>query len=130
MQQCRLSRSTVIASIAVSDMARAREFYEGKLALGNGREQPDGGTTYPCGGGTSIHVFPSPDNAGKSGATLARWDTDDVEAAVDELASNGVAFEHYGDPIRTNEKGIADGVVKGIAWFRDPDGNMLAVAEG
>jgi len=89
----------------------------------------DGGITYPCADGTEIHPYPSPDNAGKSGATLAFWTVDDVDKVVDELSSKGVTFEQYDmDPIKTNEKGIAelpDG--EKVAWFKDPDGNILAV---
>ena len=123
-----LSTSAVTAAIGVSDMTRATEFYEGKLGLSGGVDQGDGGRTYPCGGGTKIHVFPSPDNAGKSGATLAAWTVDDVEATVDELTRNGVTFEQYGEPFNTDEKGIARfGDDNTVAWFKDPDGNTLAV---
>jgi catechol 2,3-dioxygenase-like lactoylglutathione lyase family enzyme len=123
-------------AVAVSNMDRAKEFYEGKLGLSNGQEQPDGGTTYQCVDGTSIHVYPSPDNAGKSGATLGAWETDDVESLVDELTANGVTFEKYDtDRLKTDEKGIAtfgDGKASYVkhASFRDPDGNVLGVYGG
>jgi len=117
------------SAVAVSDMETAKEFYEGKLGLSGGEEVGDGGITYPCADGTEIHPYPSPDNAGKSGATLAFWTVDDVDKVVDELSSKGVTFEQYDmDPIKTNEKGIAelpDG--EKVAWFKDPDGNILAV---
>jgi Glyoxalase/Bleomycin resistance protein/Dioxygenase superfamily len=101
---------------------------EGKLGLPGGPEEGDGGITYRCAGETAIHVYPSPENAGKSGATLAAWGTDDVDGTVDELSSKGVQFEQYDmDPIKTNEKGIADVGGELIAWFKDPDGNTLAV---
>jgi catechol 2,3-dioxygenase-like lactoylglutathione lyase family enzyme len=123
-----LSDSPVSTAIAVSDIDRAREFYEGKLGLSGGEVEVDGGITYPCGDGTSIHPYPSPDNAGKSGATLAFWAVADVEATVDELNSKGVKFEQYGEPFNTDAKGIArfEGNAAG-AWFRDPDGNILAL---
>jgi catechol 2,3-dioxygenase-like lactoylglutathione lyase family enzyme len=123
-----LSDSRVEPTIAVSDMARATEFYEGKLGLSGGDDQPDGGHTYPCGSGTRIHVYPSPDNAGKSGATLAGWLVDDVEGTVDELIAKGVKFEQYGEPFNTNDKGIAKLGDIAIAWLKDPDGNTLAIA--
>jgi catechol 2,3-dioxygenase-like lactoylglutathione lyase family enzyme len=125
-----LSGYKVTAAIAVSDMDKAKEFYEGKLGLTGGEEQGDGGITYPAGDGTAIHPYPSP-YAGKSEATLAFFEVDDVEKVVDELSSNGVTFEQYGDPINTNEKGIAefDDGVKG-AFFKDPDGNVMAVGDG
>lgn len=123
-----LSDSPVGATVAVSDMARAKEFYESKLGLSGGEEQSDGGTTYACGGGTTLHVYPSPGNAGSSGATLAGWWVEDVEATVDELSARGVTFEQYGEPFNTDAKGIArfEGGEMG-AWFRDPDGNILAI---
>jgi catechol 2,3-dioxygenase-like lactoylglutathione lyase family enzyme len=123
-----LKSCKVEAVVAVSDMSRAREFYEGKLGLQGGPEQPDGGVTYMCGEGTELHVYPSPDNAGKSGATLAAFATSDVEGTVDELTSNGVEFERFDtDQIKTNEKGIAEFGDDRIAWFKDPDGNTLGV---
>jgi catechol 2,3-dioxygenase-like lactoylglutathione lyase family enzyme len=122
-----LSDSRVEPTIAVSDMARAKEFYEGKLGLSGGDDQGDGGHTYPCGGDTGIHVYPSPDNAGKSGATLAGWLVDDVEATVDELTAKGVTFEQYGEPFNTDQKGIAKLGDIVAAWFKDPDGNTLAI---
>ena len=115
--------------VPVSDMEKAKEFYEGKLGLSNGEEQGDGGITYPCADGSQIHPYPSPDNVGKSGATQAFWEVDDIEGVVDELSSKGVSFEQYdSDPIKTNEKGIAelpDGLK--VAWFKDQDGNLLAL---
>jgi catechol 2,3-dioxygenase-like lactoylglutathione lyase family enzyme len=117
----------VEAIVTASDMAKAKEFYEGVLGLSGGPETQDGGITYECAEGTSIHVYPS-DNAGQSGATLAAWTTDDVDGTVEELASKGVQFEQYDmDPIKTNEKGIAEFGGDKIAWFKDPDGNILAI---
>jgi catechol 2,3-dioxygenase-like lactoylglutathione lyase family enzyme len=122
-----LSDYSVGAVIAVTDMARAKEFYEGQLGLTGGEDQADGGCAYPCGGGTTIHVYPSA-HAGTTGATLASWSVDDVESVVDELASKGVKFEQYDMPeLKTDAKGIvALGDSRG-AWFKDPDGNTLAV---
>jgi catechol 2,3-dioxygenase-like lactoylglutathione lyase family enzyme len=121
-----LRESPVAATIPVSDLARAREFYEGTLGLTGGKDQDDGGHTYPS-GGSLIHVYPSPANAGASGATLAAWMVDDVEGAVDELIAKGVTFEQYGEPLSTDEKGIARIGGSEMAWFRDPDGNILAI---
>jgi catechol 2,3-dioxygenase-like lactoylglutathione lyase family enzyme len=125
-----LSDKQVIPAVAVSDMAKAREFYEGKLGLSNGEEKPDGGVRYPCGGGSALHVYPSPDNAGRSPATEAAFRVDDIEGAVDELAANGVTFEQYDiGPIKTNEKGIAQLGDAFGAWFKDPDGNIFGLEQ-
>jgi catechol 2,3-dioxygenase-like lactoylglutathione lyase family enzyme len=124
-----LSDGKVEAVVAVSDIAKAKEFYEGKLGLSGAKDEEDGGITYTCGGGTMIHLYPSPDNAGKSPATLAAFLPDDVEGTVDELAGKGVEFEQYGEPLNTNEKGIAKLGDSSGAWFKDPDGNILAIGE-
>jgi catechol 2,3-dioxygenase-like lactoylglutathione lyase family enzyme len=123
-----LSEAKVGAAVAVSDMERAREFYEVKLGLAGGWDTGDGGRTYPCGAGTEIHVFPSA-GAGKSESTIAGFTVDDIEATVDELAGNGVAFEQYGEPLNTNGKGIADLGEAKAAWMKDPDGNVLALTQ-
>ena len=78
-----------------------------------------------------MHVYLSPEHAGKSTATLVGWDADNVERVVDELSSRGVTFERYDEgPIITDEKGIAtfEGSAK-VAYFRDPDGNTLSIAQ-
>ena len=122
-----LSSYKLSASIAVSDMARAKEFYEGKLGLSAVRSQADGSQIYASGGDASLHVYPSPAHAGKSTATLATWYVDDVERVVDELSSGGVTFEHY-EELTTDAKGISPRAGGGkVAWFKDPNGNTFAV---
>jgi catechol 2,3-dioxygenase-like lactoylglutathione lyase family enzyme len=126
-----LGTYTVRGSVAVSDMSRAAEFYEGKLGLEAGDRQSDESRIYACAGGTSLHVYESPAHAGKAPATLATWYVDDLEQVVDELSSNGVAFERYADPgLTTDEKGIYEFDDGRVAWFRDPDGNTFAIEEG
>jgi len=124
-----LSDSPVGAIVGVSDMDRAKEFYEGKLGLSSGEDQPDGGRTYTCGAGTKIHVYPTAE-ARPSGATIAAWEVgDDVERIVDQLRDRGVTFEQYGEPLNTDDRGIARmGDLRG-AWFKDPDGNILAISD-
>ena len=125
-----LSNYRVGAAIAVSDMNRARDFYEGKLRFAAAGDDADGGRTYECAERTTLHVFPSPAGAGASGATVAGWTVDDLEHVVDELTANGVTFERYDDEqISTNEKGIAVFGDSKSAWFKDSDGNVLALVQ-
>jgi catechol 2,3-dioxygenase-like lactoylglutathione lyase family enzyme len=124
-----LSSYRVGAAIAVSDMSRAREFYEGKLGLTAAGDDADGGRTYECAEQTTLHVFPSP-GAAASGATVAGWTVDDLEQLVDELSANGVAFERYDDErISTTDKGIAVFGDSRSAWLKDPDGNLLGLVQ-
>ncbi len=125
-----LGNHKVVAGLAVSDMERAAAFYEEKLGLLRWTG-PEDNRAYECAGGTVLHVYLSPDHAGKSTATLASWYVDDIESVVDELIEKGVIFEQYDEsPIFMDEKGIAtfDGGAK-VAYFRDPDGNTLSVAQ-
>lgn len=122
-----LSEGKVGAVVAVTDMGRAVEFYEGKLGLRSDGDGPDGGRTYACGEGSTLHVFPSP-HAKASGATVAGWTLEDVEATVDELIAKGVTFEQYAEgPFATDDRGLAR--MEGFtgAWVKDPDGNVLSI---
>ena len=122
------------AFIAVADMTRTEEFYEGKLGLVAERTDADGSKVYASGGVESLVVYPSPDHAGRSTATLAAWYVDDIERVVDELTANGVTFEQYegelesGFDYGTDEKGISARAGGGkVAWFKDPDGNIFSI---
>jgi catechol 2,3-dioxygenase-like lactoylglutathione lyase family enzyme len=102
----------------------------GQVGHAAGEEQSDESRVYACGGGTSLHVYESPRQASQGTATLATWYVPDLEAVVDELASNGVAFERYHDPtLKVDEKGIHELEDGRVAWFRDPDGNTFAVEQ-
>ena len=125
-----LSSYRVRTSIAVSDLARAADFYEGKLGLSPRQDQGGESRIYACGGGTSLHVYASPAHAGKATATLATWYVPDLEQVVDELASNGVTFERYSEPsLKSDEKGIHELGDGRVAWFKDPDGNTFAIEQ-
>lgn len=120
-----LSKYKVAAAVAVSDMDRAREFYEGKLGLSVGIDSGDN-LQYRCAEGTVLHVYLSPEHAGKSTATLAGWGVNEVERVVDELIERSVSSERYNEgSIITDEKGIATFEGAKVAYFRDPDGNSL-----
>jgi catechol 2,3-dioxygenase-like lactoylglutathione lyase family enzyme len=124
-----LSDARVQTSIAVSDLTRAAEFYEGRLGLSVVEETPES-RVYACGGDTSLHVYVSPTQARGATATLATFYVGNLGRVVDELASRGVAFERYDDPgLTTDEKGIHDMGGGRVAWFKDPDGNTFAIEE-
>jgi catechol 2,3-dioxygenase-like lactoylglutathione lyase family enzyme len=124
-----LNACRVQALLAVSDLDRARSFYEEQLRLVPG-EQEEESVSYPCADGSEIGIYQSRENAGKSPATLAGWFVDDLDEVMTELASRGVAFEHYDQPgLRTDERGVFDAGRFRAAWIRDPDGNTLALTE-
>jgi catechol 2,3-dioxygenase-like lactoylglutathione lyase family enzyme len=125
-----LSSDKVRTSIAVSDMTRAKEFYEKMLGLIGLEDQDDGSRIYACGGDTSLHVYASQTHAGTATSTLATWSVTDLEQVVDELASRGVTFEQYDEgSLETDEKGIHTLDNGKVAWFKDPDGNSFAIEQ-
>ena len=112
------------ATIAVSDLDRAREFYESTLGLSAIYEDA-GGILYKS-GNSAILVYPS-EFAGTNKATAATWAVgDDFDSIVAELGGAGTTFEHYDDLPETTREGdihvMAD--IKAV-WFKDPDGNIL-----
>jgi catechol 2,3-dioxygenase-like lactoylglutathione lyase family enzyme len=124
LKDCRVG-----ALMAVSDLDRARRFYEDGLGLVRD-EQDQEGLRYFCANGTSIFVCLQPDNAGASSATIAGWTVDDLDQTMGELTSRGVKFERYDQPgIKTDERGVFDSGRFRAAWIKDPDGNTMALTQ-
>jgi predicted enzyme related to lactoylglutathione lyase len=121
-----LSKAPIRAYIPVSDVARARKFYEQKVGL-KPKLELAGGVVYEC-GGVEAFMYPTP-NAGTSKASQAFWEVDDVEAEVAELKARGVVFEEYDMPGLKTKNGIATGGGAKTAWFKDTEGNILAISQ-
>ena len=115
------------AYIPARDVARARRFYEGTLGFQPKREVA-GGVVYEFAGGTACFLYPTP-NAGTSQASQAFWQVDDVEREVAALKARGVAFEDYDMPGDRSPRGVATAGGAKAAWFKDSEGNILAIIE-
>src|SRR5262245_63057620 len=120
-----LSDVEAVATIPVKDIEVAKKFYQETLRLKPVSGQPRGVLEFESGHG-KVLVYQS-QFAGTNKATAATWAVADVDREVEELKSRGVAFEHYDMPGMTI-RGDLDvmGDTKS-AWFKDPDGNILAV---
>jgi catechol 2,3-dioxygenase-like lactoylglutathione lyase family enzyme len=120
-----LKKSPMYAYLPAKDVARARRFYEEKLGF-EPKRQVGGGVTYEFAGGTACFLYPTP-NAGTSAASQAFWQVADLEAEMAELKAKGVVFENYDMP------GMNDGIAIGggakAAWFKDTEGNILAIVQ-
>ena len=112
-----LGSTNAAATIAVKDIAVARKFYEDKLGLElSGTE---GETVRACRSGSS------------NKATAATWLVGDaLEAIVRALTAKGVAFEHYDLPETTRQGDVHVSGKTQVAWFKDPDGNILSIVNG
>ncbi|HVI58867.1 MAG TPA: VOC family protein [Luteimonas sp.] len=115
------------AYLPASDVARARRFYEGQLGFRPGEEIADG-VAYAFGDGTACFLYPTP-NAGTSKASQAFWQVGDIRREVAELKARGVAFERYDMPGAQVDGDVYTAGGAKAAWFRDTEGNILALIE-
>jgi catechol 2,3-dioxygenase-like lactoylglutathione lyase family enzyme len=120
-----LGDSDAIATIGVKDMKAAGTFYGETLGLKRGAGDELGVLTFES-GNSKIFVYES-QYAGTNQATAATWVLDDVENVVKALAAKGVKFEHYDLPGLTLQGDIHVAESMKAAWFKDPDGNILAL---
>lgn len=122
-----LQSSPMYAYIPATDVARARRFYEGTLGFTPKREE-NGGVFYEFAGGTGVFLYPTP-NAGTSKASQAFWRVRDVAREVAELKARGITLEQYGMP-EQDADGIMTAGDSKAAWFKDSEGNIMALVEG
>jgi predicted enzyme related to lactoylglutathione lyase len=112
-------------SFAVDDLAAAQKFYGETLGLGVSEE--DGALMLHLAGDHRILVYAKPDHAPAT-FTVLNFPVDDIDQAVDELSARGVPILRY-EGFDTDDKGIYRGERRSIAWFTDPAGNVLSMAQ-
>jgi catechol 2,3-dioxygenase-like lactoylglutathione lyase family enzyme len=122
-----LKDANVMPTIAVKDLAVARRFYVDKLGL----EATDSGepSVLALRSGNSMLMVYESQYAGTNKATAATWSVGkEIEKIVQDLKASGVSFEHYDMPDTRLQGDIhVSGDMK-VAWFKDPDGNILCLA--
>jgi len=121
-----LGTAKLMSFVATKDAARSRVFYEGTLGL---RLVADESFALVFdANGTMLRVQKVQEVAPMKYTALG-WDVPDIHAAIDGLAAKGVAMERFGS-FPQDEAGVwtaPDGTK--VAWFKDPDGNMLSLTE-
>ena len=120
-----LTDSDIMAVLPAKDINRAKDFYRDKLVLEPETEQADG-VMYRCGKGTGFLLYET-DNAGSAKNTQMGWETDNLEAEMEDLRGRGVVFEDYDFPGLKTENGVATNEWGKSAWFLDSEGNILNV---
>ena len=121
-----LGNAPIMAFISATDLATARAYYEGVLGLAV-TEVND----FACvlrGGGTMVRVT-HVDSLTPQPFTVLGWEVTNIESTVDDLTRRGIIFQRY-DGMGQDERGIwtAPSGAK-IAWFPDPEGNILSVTQ-
>ena len=124
-----IQKSPMYSYIPARDVARARAFYEGKVGL-KATQEVAGGVVYEFGKGTACFLYGT-ENAGTSKASQAFWQVEAIEREVQELEKRGVKFEDYDAPGMKKVAGhvFADDDGVKAAWFKDSEGNILALIE-
>ena len=122
-----LQTSPMYAYIPAHDVARARAFYEQTLGF-KPKVEVNGGVVYEFANGTACFLYATP-NAGTSKASQAFWDVADVEREVAELKARGVVFEDYDMPGERSPSGVVTAGGAKAAWFKDSEGNIMAVIQ-
>ena len=117
----------ISAVLCSTDLAKSQQFYEQKVGLKLSPETIPNHLVFECGDGTTLLVYGRP-GPNKGDHTQVRFWTNDVEGDVRDLSARGVTFEDYDFPKLKTVNHIA--TTAGIgrsAWFKDPDGNTLAL---
>jgi catechol 2,3-dioxygenase-like lactoylglutathione lyase family enzyme len=124
-----LGNKDAAANIAVRNLETARKFYEGTLGLKQVGTEGQELVAYRS-GNSRLLVYRS-NYAGTNKATTVTWTVgDDVESIAGALKAKGVTFEHYDMPGVRREGDVHAAGNRKIAWFKDPDGNILCIVSG
>jgi len=123
-----LSNRDAVANLAVKNVQAARKFYEGTLGLKQVDAEGSELIVFES-GNTKLNVYESKE-AGTNKATAVTWAVDDVESEVNALKAKGVTFEHYDLPGLKRQGDVHIGGDMKVAWFKDPDGNILNIVSG
>ena len=123
-----LGDAMVRAIVPVTDRERALAFYRDALGLEVLVLQDEFGEARLRVGRAELVLYVSV-GAGQSRHTLAAFDVPDIRAAVEQLRARGVVFEDYDSPGLKTEDAVGRLGDTLAAWFKDPDGNILAVEE-
>jgi len=121
-----LQNAPMYSYIPAKDVAGRAKFYEEKLGF-KPKEVTAAGVVYEFRHGTACFLYPTP-NAGTSRASQAFWQVEDIEQEVAELVARGVTFEKYDMP-NVDEKGISTAGGAKAAWFKDKEGNIMALIQ-
>jgi catechol 2,3-dioxygenase-like lactoylglutathione lyase family enzyme len=120
-----LTKRHATTMLPVTDVPRARRFYEEKLGLKARKTLPTGEIEYETDGST-LAIYPRAEPP-KSDHTALSFEVDDIEGEVRDLRSRGVEFEHYEMPDAKERDGVYEMAGTRCAWMKDPDGNILCI---
>jgi catechol 2,3-dioxygenase-like lactoylglutathione lyase family enzyme len=121
-----LGNKDAVANIAVKNLDTAKKFYEDTLGLTPVGTEDQEVIVFKSGNST-VYVYQS-QYAGTNKATAVTWVVgEEVEGIVQQLKVKGITFEHYDMPGMTRDGDVHIAGDMKVAWFKDPDGNILNI---
>ena len=122
-----VGKKRISAVLCSTDIARSQDFYEHRVGLSLSQETIENHLVFECGDGTTLLIYGRA-NPNQADHTQVRFWSSDVAADVKELSERGIAFDEYDFPTFKTVGSIATspGIGKS-AWFKDPDGNTIAL---
>lgn len=121
-----LSDHTAVPVLAVTDLERARQFYEGTLGLSTAGPSEEG-LLYRVANGHMLVYQSSYAGTNRATGVAFEMEPDAFDAEVADLRSRGVTFQTFDMPGTTWDDGVASIGPMRAVWFEDPDGNILNV---
>ena len=122
-----IGEAMVVATVPVTDLEIAKDFYGGPLGLTLLWENPVS-ARFRCGDVSELSIFKRPATATEH--TLAHFEVGDLDAVVRDLEASGVTFIDYTEGPLATTGHIAQLGPARAAWFHDPDGNTLGLRQG
>jgi predicted enzyme related to lactoylglutathione lyase len=120
-----LAKAPVMTMIPVTDLERARSFYQRTLGLSYKSTLPNGNVVFTCQGATlALYQRASPT---KADHTALSFEVEDVGAEAKALSERGVVFEEYDLPGLKTVDGVCVLGSEKAAWFKDTEGNILCI---
>lgn len=122
-----VAHNRISAVLVSTDLERSRLFYETKVGLSVSPETIKNHLVFACGDGTTLLIYGRP-TGNKADHTQVRFWSTDIGKDVAALATNGVEFEEYDTAtFKTVDHIVTTPGIGRSAWFKDPDGNTIAV---
>jgi predicted enzyme related to lactoylglutathione lyase len=122
-----VANNKISAVVCSTDLENSQEFYEKRVGLNLSPETINNHLLFECGDGTTLLVYgrAAPNQADH---TQVRFWSKDVAADVRELVDRGVTFDELDiGAFKTIDHVLTSPGIGKSAWFKDPDGNTLAL---
>jgi catechol 2,3-dioxygenase-like lactoylglutathione lyase family enzyme len=122
-----VGQNRISAVLCSTDIARSQDFYTHRVGLSLSNETIENHLVFDCGDGSTLVIYGRA-NPNQADHTQVRFWSTDVAADVKELSARGVEFEEYDFPTFKTVGSVATSPGIGqSAWFKDPDGNTIAL---